>query len=66
MSFATKISDRSPVYFYGVRSEGETIENIAAKFDPKGTMAFLPNISSPLQPGDVVVIDFKASTISIG
>lgn len=65
MSFAANISNYTPIYFYGVRSEGETMENIAAKFDQNGPLTIAPNVPAELKPGDVVVIDFKASTISV-
>jgi hypothetical protein len=64
MSFAANISNRMPVYFHRVR-EGESLGDIAAKYNVRPDTTIADNITDQPQAGAIVVIDFKASKLSL-
>ena len=64
-SSAPSYISKTPLYFHRLR-EGETIEDIASRYNVNSAKLFSDNASAAPLTGEIVVIDFKSSTLSIG
>lgn len=59
-SSAPSYISKTPLYFHRLR-EGETIEDVASRYNVN-----TDNTATAPRAGEVVVIDFKSATLSIG
>jgi hypothetical protein len=64
-SSAPSYISKTPLYFHRLR-EGETIEDVASRYNVNSVKLFADNTATAPRAGEVVVIDFKSSTLSIG